>query len=160
MDWIYRQIFGGGDITLDDFEYRTVSFKNIISMINGGGGGIIINTLPMTHQQCLIKNTVAATIEESIINEAWDAGNTNINIIIYGAHSDDHHVYKKYKQLQEKGFTNVAIYVGGLFEWLLLQSAYGADEFPTTSEVLNILDYAPGQPLYPITSMKMIGWIS
>ena len=33
------------------------------------------------------------------------------------------------------------MYTGGIFEWLLLQDIYGKDEFPTTSEELDILKY-------------------
>jgi hypothetical protein len=35
----------------------------------------------------------------------------------------------------------VFVYTGGLFEWLLLQDIYGKDEFPTTSDELDILKY-------------------
>ena len=49
--------------------------------------------------------------------------------------------YKKYEQLVGLGFTNVYIYVGGMFEWLLLQDIYGQDLFPTTSKELDILKY-------------------
>ena len=41
----------------------------------------------------------------------------------------------------------VYLYLGGLFEWLLLQDIYGFDDFPTTSRQLDILKYKPGQKL-------------
>ena len=50
-------------------------------------------------------------------------------------------MYKKYEQLVALGFTNVYVYVGGMFEWLLLQDIYGSELFPTTSEELDILKY-------------------
>jgi len=50
-------------------------------------------------------------------------------------------VYKKYDQLVKLGFSNVFIYLGGLFEWLMLQDIYGYDEFPTTKKELDILKY-------------------
>ena len=62
-------------------------------------------------------------------------------IIIYGKNNNDETVIKKYNQLIKLGFINVYIYLGGLFEWLLLQDIYGKDEFPTTSEELDILKY-------------------
>jgi len=41
------------------------------------------------------------------------------------------------------GFQDVYLYMGGMFEWLLLQDIYGADEFPTTNKFLDILYYKP-----------------
>ena len=52
-------------------------------------------------------------------------------------------IYKKYKQLQELGFVNIYVYPGGLFEWLLLQDIYGHEDFPTTSQELDILKFKP-----------------
>jgi len=43
--------------------------------------------------------------------------------------------------LLKLGFNSVFVYTGGIFEWLLLQDIYGKDEFPTTSEELDILKY-------------------
>ena len=55
--------------------------------------------------------------------------------------NNDEKMYKKYEQLVALGFTNVYVYVGGMFEWLLLQDIYGSELFPTTSEELDILKY-------------------
>ena len=41
------------------------------------------------------------------------------------------------------GLTEVYVYPGGLFEWLLLQDIYGDDSFPTTKKELDILKYKP-----------------
>jgi hypothetical protein len=71
--------------------------------------------------------------------------NKNIRIIIYGRNSNDETIYKKYNQLVSLGFTNVYLYLGGLFEWLMLQDIYGFDDFPTTSRQLDILKYKPNQ---------------
>jgi hypothetical protein len=65
----------------------------------------------------------------------------HIHIVIYGRNSNDERLYKKYQQLLSLGFYNVCVYLGGLFEWLLLQDIYGADEFPTTSKQLDMLKY-------------------
>ena len=46
-------------------------------------------------------------------------------------------------QNQGLGFQNVYLYMGGMFEWLLLQDIYGIDEFPTTNKFLDILYYKP-----------------
>ena len=102
---------------------------------------ILINTLPLTEQICIIQNTVHASEEESIINE-YVLKDEDTEIIIYGRNSTDISVYKKYDQLQKLGFT-VYLYSGGLFEWLLLQNIYGETEFPTNQSCKDILQYRP-----------------
>ena len=101
---------------------------------------IIINTLDQSMQQCLILNTIKIENEEALINSIIKKSK-NKNIIIYGRNCNDDNVYKKYQQLVSLGFTNVYVYVGGMFEWLLLQDIYGNDLFPTTSNELDILKY-------------------
>ena len=99
---------------------------------------ILINTLTITEQNCLIPGTIAVNNEEEIINKNL---NKNISIIIYGKNANDDSIFKKYEQLLTLGFNSVFVYTGGLFEWLLLQDIYGTEEFPTTSEELDILKY-------------------
>ena len=99
---------------------------------------ILINTLSITEQTCLIPGTVAPEEEESIINRYL---NKQISIIIYGKNANDESIFKKYEQLITLGFSTVFVYTGGIFEWLLLQDIYGKDEFPTTSDELDILKY-------------------
>ena len=101
---------------------------------------IIINTLDSFNQTCLIKNTIKVEEEEIIINNLLKKAKDKI-IIIYGKNCNDDKVYKKYEQLIGLGFTNLFVYVGGMFEWLLLQDIYGKELFPTTSEELDILKY-------------------
>ena len=101
---------------------------------------LLINTLPNHEQSCLITGTVNFSSEEQIINGLLE-NNKMQNIIIYGKNCNDISVYKKYKQFSELGFNNVYIYLGGLFEWLLLQDIYGNDQFPTTTEIIDILKY-------------------
>ena len=79
---------------------------------------ILINTLPSSEQQCLIRGTISCSDEENIINSHL---NKNLGIVIYGKNSNENKVYEKYGQLIDLGFTKIYIYVGGLFEWLLLQ---------------------------------------
>ena len=67
--------------------------------------------------------------------------NKNVNIIIYGMNCNDESIYKKYSQLMNLGFVNIGVYVGGMFEWLLLQDVYGEELFPTTSKELDILKF-------------------
>ena len=107
---------------------------------------LLMNTLPLSEQTCLILNTLTPQKEETLMNRYLNS-NKNIRIIIYGRNSNDETIYKKYNQLINLGFTNVYLYLGGIFEWLLLQDIYGFDDFPTTSRQLDILKYKPEQKL-------------
>ena len=102
---------------------------------------LLINTLNLQEQDCLIPNTVSAHQEEKVINE--NIKNIEINIVIYGRNSNDKGVQKKYLKLSELGFTNIYIYPGGLFEWLCLQDIYGSNNFPSTKSEMDILKYKP-----------------
>ena len=104
---------------------------------------IIINTLPLSMQSCLILNTLPCNKEEEKINGLLKNNVDAVNIIIYGINNCDETVYKKYKQLQELGFRKVYMYLGGMFEWMLLQDIYGKEDFPTTEEELDILKFKP-----------------
>ena len=101
---------------------------------------VLINTLSATDQSCLIFGTIPAIDEEAKINE-FVCTNKKIDIVVYGKNSTDMSPINKAMQLRTLGFTNVSVYIGGLFEWLLLQDIYGKTEFKTTSNVLDILKY-------------------
>ena len=105
-------------------------------------GSIIINTLPADEQNCLIQQTIDCNEEVQTINQMLNE-RPLYTIIIYGKHAADDTVIKKYDQLIKLGFTKVYIYMGGIFEWLLLQDIYGEDEFPTTSKEIDILKFKP-----------------
>tara|TARA_B100001063_G_C16748374_1_gene548843 strand:+ start:118 stop:510 length:393 start_codon:yes stop_codon:yes gene_type:complete len=117
-----------------------IGFEDMQSLLNDS---IIINTLNNEQQKCLIKNTIISHDEENKINTLLNNNDINSNIIIYGINCCDDTIYKKYEQLNKLGFNNIFIYVGGMFEWLLLQDIYGNDNFPTTSNDLDILKYKP-----------------
>jgi hypothetical protein len=68
-------------------------------------------------------------------------------IVVYGKNTTDITAEKKYDQLLRLGFSNVYIYSGGMFEWLLLQDIYGSSEFSTTSKVLDMLKFKPAKTL-------------
>jgi rhodanese-related sulfurtransferase len=104
---------------------------------------LIINTLEKHEQKCLIKGTLDYTKEEDIINMLIKNGNKNKVIYIYGKNYNDEKLYLKYNQLTMLGFTNVYIYPGGMFEWLLLQDIYDVKNFQTSSIDLDILKYKP-----------------
>lgn len=105
---------------------------------------ILINTLTPNEQTCLIENTLPANDEERVINQLIENSKASTKrVVVYGRNSCDSSVQTKCKQLQSLGFDNVYMYVGGLFEWLLLQDIYGEKEFPTTSKTIDILKYRP-----------------
>lgn len=103
---------------------------------------LIINTLPPSLQHCLIKTTVDIRFEERVVN-TFIHKKPDIMIIVYGKNSNDITILHKYEQLVKLGFTNVHIYTGGIFEWMLLHEIYGKDLFKITKYEIDILRYRP-----------------
>jgi|TARA_E500000331_G_scaffold298631_1_gene298557 hypothetical protein len=124
----------GNEISISKIGYEDVQYaiKN---------GYLIINTLPLNKQSCLIKNTINYNDEERIINELINNVDSNAYIIIYGENTLDETTYDKCKKLIQFGFSNIHIYIGGLFEWLLLQDIYGFDNFPTNGREMDLLKF-------------------
>jgi hypothetical protein len=88
-------------------------------------------------------------MEEHIINELLNQYVLKDKIIIvYGRNANDDTVEKKYRQLISLGFIEVYMYMGGMFEWMLLQDIYGKDEFQTTAKVLDILKFKGKRTIY------------
>ena len=110
------------------------------------GTHLIINTLPADEQSCLIDGTMPATQETRRVNEILSKSSST-TIIIYGKNCNDETVTTKFEQLSVLGFSQVYVYQGGLFEWLLLQDIYGKEEFPTTTQELDLLKYKPVKKL-------------
>jgi hypothetical protein len=127
-------------------QSKQYNFEDVQQMIKNKNT-IIINVLPTSQQTCLIKNTLSINSEVKIMNELLKT-NKSVTIIVYGKNTSDINVKKKQGQLISLGFYNVFIYMGGLFEWLLLQDIYGKDEFPTTSEELDLLKFKPPSNYY------------
>ena len=125
---------------------KKINYEDMQTIIKNPEIYFIINTLPVSEQQCLIVNTTLANNEEIIINKFMKE-NKSIRIIIYGKNCNDENVNKKYQQLLSLGFYNICIYFGGMFEWLLLQDIYGKDLFPTTKKELDLLKYKSNQLL-------------
>uniref|UniRef100_A0A6C0KG22 Rhodanese domain-containing protein n=1 Tax=viral metagenome TaxID=1070528 RepID=A0A6C0KG22_9ZZZZ len=117
---------------------KKINYENIINDKNY----YLINTLMMDEQDCLIKNTISISKEESLMNELLKNKDQK-RIYIYGKNTNDETIYKKYNQILSLGLTNLYVYPGGLFEWLLLQDIYGDDMFPTTSKEIDLLKYKP-----------------
>ena len=122
---------------------QKINYEDIQYVITNTQSHLLINTLSEKEQNCLIINTINIINEETIINKLIQSRNKNIKIIIYGQNCNDEKIYSKYNQLNSLGFNNIYIYVGGLFEWLLLQDIYGKDLFPTTNKELDLLLYKP-----------------
>jgi rhodanese-related sulfurtransferase len=109
---------------------------------------IIINTMSVAEQDYLIKNTISYQMEENIINDLLNKYDMKTRkFVVYGKNANDESAEKKYKQLVSLGFADVYIYLGGMFEWVILQDIYGTDEFPTTRKVLDILKFKPAKML-------------
>ena len=121
---------------------RKVNFEDVQYAIKQNQNYLLINTLDSKEQSCLITKTVQVEKEEKLINEYLNK-KINVNIIVYDKNANAPNLMKKYDQLIGLGFVNVYIYPGGLFEWLLLQDIYGKNEFPTTSNIIDILKYRP-----------------
>lgn len=125
-----------------------INFESVQNIINKNTKElfIIISTLKEENQDCLIKGTTLPKKEIELINY-YLKENKKINILIYGENCSDENVVNKYNQLNQLGFSNIYIYIGGLFEWLLLQDVFGNEEFPTTNTILDILKYKGKQIL-------------
>jgi len=119
-----------------------VSFEDVQWFIKGKSDKyLLINTLDIKDQCCLIKETIDIDREVTIINDHLN--NKKIRIIIYGRNANDESIAKKYQQFLTLGFTQIYIYPGGLFEWLCLQDIYGYEKFPTRGKLLDILKFKP-----------------
>jgi len=87
---------------------------------------------------------IAREFREKNINDLLDKNEVlQQRIVVYGKNCVDESAERKAKQLMSLGFSEVFLYVGGMFEWMLLQDIYGESEFPTTGKVLDILKYKP-----------------
>jgi len=125
-------------------HYYKIGFEDVNYAIQHPDTHLIINTLTANNQECLIKTTISLEIEERTINDILQKyAQKDKRIIIYGKNSADETTEHKYRQLQSLGFSEIYVYGGGIFEWVLLQDIYGQDEFPTTKTVADILQYKP-----------------
>lgn len=119
-----------------------VDFEEMQSLITNSNSEswTLISVLKDSEQHCLISTTVEANREEDVINELMKKNKKGL-IVIYGRNCNDEKIIKKYKQVSSYGFTNVKVYIGGLFEWLCLQDIYDSDKFPTDGDELDLLKY-------------------
>jgi hypothetical protein len=128
---------------------KKVNFDDIIMISKDSSKNthILINVMEKEDQALLIKSTLSINEEIEKVNSLLSFRKMDVNIVIYGKNTDDvSKVIKRYRQLCDMGFSNVHVYLGGLFEWLLLQEIYGNDEIKTNIVCnRNILDYKPAR---------------
>jgi hypothetical protein len=118
-----------------------INFEDVKHAIKQGKDEyVLINTLPINKQDCLISGTIHADDEANMLNK-YLKENISIKIIVYGENSCDPRMEAKHNQLRSLGFFHVYLYTGGLFEWLLLQDIYGEDMFRTTGTEIDHLKY-------------------
>ena len=121
---------------------RSVGFDDVLLAIQNPEKYLLINTLPVNQQACLIQQTVPVAEEEALLNRLISAYKHYTQpVIVYGRNCADITVDRKYAQLRNLEFREVYVYSGGMLEWMLLQDVFGRDEFPTTSHTLDILKF-------------------
>ena len=125
---------------------QKANFEDVQQAIAQRNNTILISTMP-THETCLIFGTTPFSMEEELINNLLSKKKKETLILVYGRNTNDESVVTKYKQLHSLGFSNVYVYLGGMFEWLLLQEVYGAGNFQTTTKELDILKYKPAKSI-------------
>jgi hypothetical protein len=138
MNILSNILSGFGGSSSEKMDKWRIGFEDVKQVIFDGGielrKCVLIHTLPDNKQTCLIRGTFDVKMETDCINQYLDEDELDCIIIIYGINHSDISVELKQKQLFDLGFTRVYIYLGGLFEWLLLQEVYGAEEFPVDLE--------------------------
>ena len=123
-----------------NLNIKKVNFEDMQIARKNKNNTIIINTLPEDNQDCRIPGTINIHDEVQILNNLLNT-DKGVQIVIYGLNNNDEKIFSKYQQLSGLGFTNVNLYIGGVFEWLLLQEIYGEEYFPTTIKEIDILKY-------------------
>ena len=135
---------------------KKINYEDMQTVVKNPEIYMLINTLPVDSQDCLISTTVSVEKEEAIINK-YLKENRGIRIIVYGKNCNDELVDKKYQQLLALGFNNIYAYMGGLFEWLLLCDIYGKELFPVNNlnankKNIDILKFKP----HPLLNISLI----
>jgi len=128
---------------MPSFGGRSVGFDDLLYCIRNPAKYALIHTMSAT-ESVLISGTLSVSEEETFMNEYISKYVENQKtIVLYGRNNCDDSPRKKLAQLLSLGISDVYIYSGGMFEWVLLQDIYGASEFPTTSVVTDIIAYRP-----------------
>ena len=77
---------------------RKVNFEDVQYAIKQRQNYLLINTLDMNEQGCLISKTVPVNNEENLINQYLNK-KINVNIIVYDKNANAPNLMKKYEQL-------------------------------------------------------------
>ena len=139
LEWTMHSVF-------PSIAEYSIGFEDILQVIERNSTtAVLIHTLPETEQEVLIKGTLTAKEEEKWMDKYLSGElQQEYTFFIYGRHSCDDTPRKKRNQLISLGISDVYIYTGGLFEWLLLQDIYGETEFPTRGgKPKDLLHYRP-----------------
>jgi len=142
---IFHSIFSSKE------PYKKITLEDVQWILNRPDKYIIINTLPIEYQECLIPGTIPVEKEEAIINEMLNRIDIpDKPIVIYGKNTHDESPKKKYQQLKSLGIQEIYIYSSGMFEWLLLNDIYGSNEFPMLcpKKTVDIWKYRPVSKIY------------
>lgn len=90
---------------------QRIGFDDVLYALKLPATYVLINTLPVDMQACLIKGTLRYDIEEDTINNFLNLPSIKYpTIILYGKNSSDSTVDKKERQLIELGFRDVYIW--------------------------------------------------
>jgi len=95
---------------------------------------LILSVLPdpILSNEPVIPQTLSPDKEEEILNQLLESGGQeNTTLIVYGKNNADTRVFEKYYQLHHRFGFQCSLYLGGMFEWLLLQKIHGEDAYPT-----------------------------
>jgi hypothetical protein len=137
IQWAFQQ-------AMPSVGNKAIGFDDVAHSIKHPEKYVLIHTLPALEQAVLIKGTLSASEEESFVNEYLSKYvERPKTIVIYGRNCCDETPKQKLAQLLSLGIGDAFIYVGGLFEWLLLQDIYGEAEFATTGKTLDLLAHRP-----------------
>lgn len=120
--------------TIFSVDIQTIHFEQLNKILKDQNI-LLINTLPINEQYCLIDKTIQGNSEQNIISSS----NKDNSIIIYGRNHNDKTPYTKYTQLKKLGYTNVSVYSGGLCEWVLLSEYFGRMHFKLTNDCKDLL---------------------
>ena len=78
---------------------KKVNFEDIRFAINNPSHYILLNTMTINQQSCLITNTLNVDEEVDYIDNLLKSRKTDKFIIVYGLNSNDDLAIKKYHQL-------------------------------------------------------------
>lgn len=127
-----------------------IGFDDILIALKDRTKYIFISTMPLELQNALIPNTIPCIDEAMTINRIIDEFSaTKYIFIVYGKNACDDTSSKKYQQLRNLGFSNVHVFPGGMFEYILLNDMYGEKLFPISGsngigipdKVVDIMEY-------------------